>query len=515
MSIWLEVTFVLNDLLSIDICLYRNINKFYTYNLNRVNYNQHCLFNKNVNSMKDYTNTQVESKELDNQSNKDTESKCNNASVSPFEIAVKNFINYTNSQYQAIPIISKTLNAHVKMRSKTLVNLIKDNNLQETVDENSGVRSISIPRHLVSDFSKNIKAVNISSLTAKIVKTNSVVAIVSQYDAFLSELIRIYYSVIPQAFEDSEKKFTIGQILQFGTIDEFKKHLVEKDVETILRSSHTDQIDWLSKKLDIPLTKNLDIYPDFVEITERRNLFVHANGKVCKQYIKVCTDFKVKGIDCVHIGQVLDCDNDYVNKCYAVFFEMGVKLGVVMWHKLKPEEAEALYSFYDPLCYNLIREKKYDLALNLLSFIQEPVFKKDCPYAYKLVFTINKALCFSLKGEKKKAFDIVTTLDCSATELIYRLAVCVIKEDYEQAIEYMKQMGDSKRFKEAYKEWPLFTFIRETDAFKSTFNSIFNEDYVYDEIADDEFNNLLDKALTVLTEVNEKTEDFEQKNEEP
>ena len=463
--------------------------------------------------MKDNTIVQQETSAGDYKQAEEIENSDTTMTISPFEAAIQSFIEYTNSQYQALPIITKTLVANVKMRSKSFESFIKKNNLQEITDEKTGAKGVSVPKELAPDISKLINAVNKSYLTAKIVKTNSVVAIVSQYDAFLSELIRIYYSITPQAFDDSDKKFSIGQVLQFGTIEDFKNHLIEKDVESILRSSHTDQIDWLAKKLDIPLTKNLDIYPDFVEITERRNLFVHANGRVSKQYIKVCSDYKVKNIEDIKVDQYLDCDNNYVNKCYAVFFEMGVKLGVVMWHKLKPEEAEDLYAFYDPLCYNLIREKKYDLALNLLNFIQDPVFKKDCPYAHRLVFTINKALCFLLKGEKKKACDIVSKLDCSAAEFIYRLAVCVIKEDYEKATGYMKQMGDSKNFKDAYKEWPLFTFFRETDIFKSTFHEIFNEVYAYEEITDDEFNNLLEKALSVQVEIQAEDEKLEQDSE--
>lgn len=415
--------------------------------------------------------------------------------VSPFKLAIQSFLEYTTSQYETLPIITKALATNIKMRKQTFDRFLERNKLEKESDNKSEEKRIAIPKELVPDVSKFIHALNTGYLSARVVKSNSVVAIVSQYDAFLSDLIKIYYNITPQAFDDSEKKFSIGQILQYGSIEEFKNSLIEKDVENILRSSHTDQIDWISKKLEIPLTKNLDIYPNFVEITERRNLFVHANGKVSKQYLKVCKEYKVSGIDDIEVGQQLDCDNEYVTQCFNVFFEMGVKLGVVMWHKLKPEEAEDLYGFYDPLCYKLIKEQRYDLALKLLNFILEPVFKKDCPYAYKLVFTINKALCYLLKSEKKKAKDIVAKLDCSATEPIYRLAVCVIKEEYDKAVGFMKEMGNDKRYKDSYKEWPLFTLFRETELFKQTFKEIFNEDYIFEELADDEFNTLLDKAL--------------------
>ena len=72
-----------------------------------------------------------------------------------------------------------------------------------------------------------------------------------------------------------------------------REKIFAKEVESILRSSHSDQFLWMERVFSIPLTKGLESWPSFIELTERRNLFVHCDGVVSDQYINVCKNNKV------------------------------------------------------------------------------------------------------------------------------------------------------------------------------------------------------------------------------
>ena len=412
---------------------------------------------------------------------------------SKFERVLERYIELINTQDRSLPVITNILLANAKTWSDRLSDFITKYKIDEKKEEDNML--FSLPLDKAAKFQKLLKEQSCSLDSLNLAVSNIVVAIVSLYDYFFSELVRLYYTLNPSVLDISKKQFSAEQVLCFDTIEDFRNSLIEKEIETILRDSHTDQIEWLEKKLEIPLTKGLSVYPEFVEITERRNLFVHANGRVSKQYIKECNRFNVKGIDEIKEECTLKCTPNYANKCYTVFFEIGVKLGIVMWHKLKPEEYEEMYAFIDPVCFNLIREKKYPLALKLLDFMLTTPFKKDCPYAYKLVFTINKALVYHLQGDKKKACDIVTRLDCSAAEEIYRMAVSILKDDTASALQSMKEIGKNVKMRDAYKEWPLFTSIRDTEEFKKLYQEIYEEEYQYDEIPSTDFDKLLHNAL--------------------
>ncbi len=434
--------------------------------------------------------------QLENTKDSEAHSNSNINETSMFEKTMERYIQLINTQDKSLPVIARILIANAKTWYDNLMEFLRVNNIEKVKNEDGSVR-LSIPVNKAAKFQKLLKEQGSSFDTVNIAISNIVVAIVSQYDAYLGELVRILFKISPSLLDVSNKQFPAEQIFSYESIDEFRNSLIEKELETVLRWSHTKQIEWLEKKLGIPLTKDLKIYPSFVEITERRNLLVHANGRVSKQYISECKQHGVKEIDKIREGCVLTCNSDYAQMCYSVFFEMGIKLGLVLWHKLLPSESEKLYGFIDPVCFNLIREKKYDLALNLLDFMLTPSFKKDCPYAYKLVFTINKALIFQLKGDKQKASSIVTKLDCSAAEEIYRMAVYILQDDFDSALSSMRKIGKASTMRNAYREWPLFTSIRDSEEFKKIYKEIFEEEYQYDEIPSTDFDKLMRNAMDI------------------
>jgi hypothetical protein len=141
-------------------------------------------------------------------------------------------------------------------------------------------------------------------------------------------------------------------------LEEAREYLIEKEVESVLRESHLKQFKWLETKLSFSLRKDLPSFNDFIEITERRNLFVHCNG-VARQYIDVCKENEVKKIDKVKIGQQLIASLEYLKKCYMVLFEIGVKIGQVVWRKLWPNNLEDADIHLNNVCYALLIKGHY------------------------------------------------------------------------------------------------------------------------------------------------------------
>ena len=119
-------------------------------------------------------------------------------------------------------------------------------------------------------------------------------ALIHQYDAFLGKLLRVIFCVKPEFLNASQKQITFSELMSFGSLDEALQHLVEKEIESIIRESHVDQLKWMENKFKLPLRKGLSAWPLFIEITERRNLFVHCDGVVSSQYLTTCRSHKIK-----------------------------------------------------------------------------------------------------------------------------------------------------------------------------------------------------------------------------
>ncbi len=119
--------------------------------------------------------------------------------------------------------------------------------------------------------------------SVSLIPRNFLVSFVSEFDCFLGSLLKVIYNKRPELLNDSSRQITYSDLLLFESIDDAKEQVLEKEIESILRKSHSEHFSVLENKFDLKLKKDLDIWSEFIEITERRNLFVHSNGVVSTQ----------------------------------------------------------------------------------------------------------------------------------------------------------------------------------------------------------------------------------------
>ena len=440
-------------------------------------------------------NSSIENKEMQRESQADN-SRCF------FKQAIDKYINLLNSQMDSFPIIINTLAVNVMTCMSHYNKCIKERDIKTIEDENNHEITYTVPIEYGKEFERAKTDLSRSINAFSLIPKNTVVAMVSLYDAYLADLIECAYTLKPQLLNASEREFSFSDIIAFETIESLKKHVIEKDVESIIRESHIKQFELLSKKFDVTLTTDLPSYNDFIEITERRNLFVHTNGKVSSQYLKICkerpVDHKEKDIK---IGELLSATPLYVEHCYKVLFEIGVKLGQVIWRKLDKNLEEADDSLID-IGYELIKSRKYQLACIIMDFSCKQYmkhFNKECEY----ILCVNRALAYYLKGEKEKCKRIIGDVDWSGTENRFRLAHMVLLEKYEEAVEIMKSIGKNDEMREAYAEWPLFNNFRKNQLFKNTYKDIYGKDYEYIEANPTKWEDVIQEAVNMIKESKE------------
>ena len=180
------------------------------------------------------------------------------------------------------------LEPHHKKAIEKFEKFIEDN-VSEIEDE-EGEKSISIKAEQFNIFKKLSKNSQISLLASKIIPISLFVSLVSQYDAFLSRLLKILFNIQPEYITKSDRQLTFAQLSEFRSLKSAREYIIEKEIECILRKNHSEHFDYLEKKLGITLRNNLPIWKTFIEITERRNLFVHCDGIVSNQYINICKE---------------------------------------------------------------------------------------------------------------------------------------------------------------------------------------------------------------------------------
>lgn len=408
---------------------------------------------------------------------------------------IGDYVNAMNAQMNIVPMSYKFLLAKIIAERKKVDQFSKDHG--ELCKEGEK-EYIKMPWEHSAAFSKMLKNISNTALAVDMTGVNTVIGMVSKYDGFLGNLMKQIFADKPEILNGSDKDFKVSDILSYTDFHELKDVLVEKEIESLLRKSHVDQFQWLESKLKITL-RNFKQFPEFVEIMARRNLFVHCNGVVSRQYISECKKNAVSLPEDIRPGTKLDADMKYVEKTFKVLFLVGVMLGFVIWHKLRPNESEEIVDGLSDVAYDLIRDGEYHLGLEIIDFaLLNKSWAKEIKTAQQLVFRVNKALSFHLRNMQDECNKIVDSMDLTAAEPVYHLAAAVLKKDYDNAYRLMDKIGKDEKMRGNYKTWPLFNKIRQEDAFIAKFKEIYSDDYECNDTHVADFEEVLKSASEMV-----------------
>jgi len=385
------------------------------------------------------------------------------------------FVQHIESLVTSLPIVMRAIQTSTKDAAKQFFGFLQTRGTLTSETEDKMVFELASEDAFEAERLKrsfeNLKH------GSKIIPQIFVVSLVSQYDAFLGRLIRCLFFMQPDLLTASEKNLSFAKLLELNSIENAREYMIEKEVESVLRKSHTDQFDWLEHKFGLPLRKDLPIWPTFIEVTERRNLLVHCNGVVSSQYLSVCKQNDVKMPETLKVGDQLDVSSKYLSKAYRCIFEIGVKLEQVLWRKVKSDELSEADESLSSICYDLISRRQYILAATLLDFATETL-KKHSSEDSRRVFIINRAQAhkWGVNGDACQA--ILKKEDWSACSDKFKIALAVLSDDFQLAVSLMKRFGPAGEVTETnYKEWPLFKEFRKSDDFLKAYEEVFGKPF--------------------------------------
>ncbi|HTJ11261.1 MAG TPA: hypothetical protein VL547_04530 [Dinghuibacter sp.] len=402
-----------------------------------------------------------------------------------FDNVCKKFLRQIEGIRDTLPLVMLLISVNSTRASKDLLKFLKSKGV-----EGEKVKLENEDIHIFRSLEKNATT---ASTARDIIPVSLFVSMISQFDSFLGNLIRTIFSIRPEILNSSEKNLTFSKLLQINSIEEAKEFIVEKEVEAIIRESHTSHFEWLESKLGIPLRKDLPIWATFIEITERRNLFVHCDGHVSSQYLTICRNNKVVFEKEIALNDKLSVTAEYFEKSFRCLFEISVKLTQVIWRKLLSDDLENADQGLNTVCFDLLRNEEYDLADILLDFATR-IIPRHHNAESKTIFVVNKAIAMKFGNIKGGCNHYLESMDWSAFNDKFRLAKEVLLENYEESVKIMKKIGAEGEIKKSdYKAWPLFTQFRETDLFQNAYREIFGEEFKAIETPTSMFDRLMEQ----------------------
>jgi hypothetical protein len=350
--------------------------------------------------------------------------------------------------------------------------------------EKDGSESYEIKHEDLVTFKRIDKDLTSYILAMKNIPRSFLCSLIHHYDAYLGRLLRMAFFVKPELLNASQKQLLFTDLVAFPSIEAAREYMIEKEVETVIRDSHVAHFDWMENRFKLNLRKELSIWPKFVEITERRNLFVHCDGVASSQYFTMCQKHGVKLEKQIKVGEELGVTPDYFQQAVECILEIGVKLGHVLWRKLQPDNLSDADIALHHATYDFLVEERYALTKTLLNFaVKTPIIKSS--EEIKCFNLINLAIAQNFSAERTQALATLKSHDWSASEDRFKLAVAVLERRHDDAVLIMKRIGSKGPVTRVeYSSWPLFKDFRNTTEFLATYKELFGEEFILPKVDD-------------------------------
>ena len=310
-------------------------------------------------------------------------------------------------------------------------------------------------------------------------RQNALVMVISRYDQFVAATFQNIFQATPDRLKSPDKTLSYEEILQLGSVTNAVDKFISKEIDSLLRESHAEHVNYIDKQMKIGLRESIKCWPTFIEITERRNLFVHTGGSVSQQYIRTCKSNGVILDEKLKEGALLDVSEDYLREAYKCLLEVSVKISQLVSRKLWPKEIETIDTALNDIGLEFLIREKWDLANIVFDFALSlpPKFISD-DAQYK-IFVINKCISLNWSGDKSSMLKLLDSIDWSSADSKFRLAVLVLRGDFKKAESIMSAMnGEDPITEHDFRTWPLFRDFRKSENFKRAFKKIYKKEYM-------------------------------------
>ncbi len=320
-----------------------------------------------------------------------------------------------------------------------------------------------------------------NSRSSELLAKSVFIGLFSEFDSFIGSFISAIYEKKSDLFSYIGKEITIGDLRQYETLEALRTDMLYKEIESIKRESYIRQFEIIENKAKIELRKFAE-WPNFVEVSQRRNLLTHADGIVSEQYLHVCKSNNCKNLP--GTGEKLKVTPKYIIESAELLMLIALMLGQTVWRKILPEESLIAGQHLNEVIFDAICSGKFSLAIRYSEFgMSHPVIKQASNIE-KRVRIINYALSHKLKGNENDCLAVLEKEDWSDALRDFALAVAVLKNDFSSAAAIMKKIGQQGELIDqgAYATWPLFYKFRQSEVFLSAYIEIYGHPFCREDV---------------------------------
>jgi hypothetical protein len=410
-------------------------------------------------------------------SQKNAESEDVQVKESPIEVVVRNYLyailGIGRTAKIALPHFSKWRNAELDKVYEKVKNFVP---VSKTEKEDATL-TFANAREL-AEFMDNWREFkellnhDPSAVLAKSLFTH----LFAEFDSYLGELLKIIYLKDDKLIKGIVREISLSDLMEFQDLSDVKVAMVDKEIETFRRDSYVEQFSALERKFGLSLRK-FNEWPLFVELSQRRNLLIHNGGLVSEQYLAVCKRENYLFDTKPGIGEALTVSSAYFVAGSRILSKVGVMLAYTLWSKIFPQEANEFHTSLNGTLYNCLQQQRWKFVAELEDFVLSEPLRKGISEIQLRIRIVNVSIGLKFSGDSQKVNHLLDSLDWTASVRDFKLAIAVLQDRYDEAVDIMRGIGRSGEIlrQSSYHSWPLFTEFRKQPEFHRAYVEIYGE----------------------------------------
>jgi hypothetical protein len=294
--------------------------------------------------------------------------------------------------------------------------------------------------------------------TNRILLRAIITELIAALEQMLGRLHASFYTAHPEAL-GSEKEFSLADLRSFSSVDEAVADAIRNRVDAFLRLGFDDWEAWFKKYLKLNLRDFFRDAARALEVIQRRNVIVHNDGRVSRQYRAAIGDAAPS------MATVLVTDEAYVNGAIDEILIFGATLAAAAWQKIAPRRdvLEISNQHLHTLTMRLMLLGRWDAVSGLVTVARAAVADSDSD---KLIYQVNGWLATKRRHGRDAISSDVAKLDVSVAGLRYKVAVALLLDDFETVCRLVPKALDAEEMTMTdVHSWPLLEEFRATPAY--------------------------------------------------
>lgn len=323
-------------------------------------------------------------------------------------------------------------------------------------DNKKGLRFKKGSQGLGPEFTNAIKDIQLTQDQVEMLYQNSLMNLITYFETVISGLIKEHLTI---QGDFKNKSLTFEQITQFGSLDEAKEFLLEKEVHDLMYKGLDEWLLYIKKNLKLSMGY-LDPFKDqIVEIFQRRNLFTHNNGIVNNIYIsRVSPNYRKDS----PVGSKIEIRKSYLEDSINLIENMGNLIILEYWKKKEPKNYKRAV-FLSDLLDEHFKYGRWELVKSYSRFLMND---KGLPQRIQLIGQVNYWMSFKWLGEFKEVKEEVMSADFSANKRDFQLCLFALQDKEKEFISLLHKAYPTDIDLEKLKAWPAFKEMRKVTKVK-------------------------------------------------